>query len=69
MTYNRNAYLFHRNLVRETLSPEQLQRQADAVAAYHARQARKRRNERLCALAVTCIVIAVSVALFYSATN
>lgn len=31
--------------------------------------ARKRTIERLCAIAVTCIVIGVSVALFYSATN
>lgn len=42
---------------------------AARVAAHEAAKVRKRRNERLCALAVVCIVIAVSVALFYSATN
>lgn len=69
MTYNRNAYLLHRNGPRSELSQEQVNAQVTAVAAFRARLQRKRRNERLCALAVVCITIAVSVALFYSATN
>lgn len=66
---DRNPYLLHRNGPRRELSQEQINAQAAAVAAFHARQQRKRSNERLCALAVFCMTAALAVALFYSATN
>ena len=44
-------------------------RMARAVAAYDARQAAKRRRERIARLAYVAGVLALAVALFYSATN
>lgn len=66
---DRNAYRMHRNVVRETLSPAQLQAQADAVAAFHKRAQRRAMWTRLQILGYTLGAIATGVALFYSATN
>lgn len=44
-------------------------RMARAVAAYDARQAAKRRRERIARLACVACAVALGVALFYSATN
>lgn len=69
MTADRNEYRMHHNLVRETLSPEQLQRQADAVAAYHKRLARRAMWNRICMYAFAIVGAGVVVSVFILATN
>lgn len=69
MTADRNPYRMHRNVVRETLSPEQLQRQADAVAAYHKRLQRRAMWRRAIAIVYTLGGAAAIVSAFLIATN
>lgn len=63
-----NANRFHARRP-EPLSPADRARQAAAVARMEKRNAWKRAKSRLSRLAVICIAIGLTVALFYSATN
>lgn len=69
MTADRNPYRMHRNVVREPLSPAQLQRQADAVAAYHKRLARRAMWNRVCMYAFAIVGAGAVVSIFLLATN
>ena len=64
MNINRNA-----SLRPTAITPADRARQAAAIAAHDARLARAAAKNRLYRIAYTCTVIAVGVALFYSATN
>lgn len=66
---DRNEYRMHHNLVRETLSPEQLQRQADAVADYHKRLQRRAMWNRVCMYAFAIVGAGAAVSIFLLATN
>lgn len=66
---DRNEYRMHHNLVRETLSAEQLQRQADAVADYHKRLQRRAIWRRAIAIVYTLGGAAAIVSAFLIATN
>ena len=64
MNINRNA-----SLRPTAITPADRARQAAAIARHDAAIARKAAWSRIYRLAYTCAVIAVGVALFYSATN
>lgn len=66
MTTNRNRYPFHNSTQRHTLTPADAQRQADAVAAFHARKRAARTVKRLQLFAAACATVALAFALFYS---
>ena len=66
---DRNAYRMHRNVVREPLSPEQLQKQADAVAAYHKRKQRRAMWNRVCMYAFAVVGAGALLSVFILATN
>ena len=67
---SRNDYHLHRNVVNSReLSPEQLQRQVDAVAAYHKRLARRAMWNRVCGYAFTALSVGALLSVFLLATN